>query len=151
MKPPPKGWPRISSSVHYKDPAKAIDWLCRAFGFEVQLKIEADGRIHHSELTYGEGMIMVGGEDLSSEKGRASRSPLSVGGANTQSIMVFVDDARAHCERARAAGATVTEGPEEHDYGEEYWADLSYGCKDLEGHLWWFVQRLRDPLKPKSK
>ena len=34
-KPPPKGYPRISSSLSYEDAAKAIDWLCRAFGFEV--------------------------------------------------------------------------------------------------------------------
>ena len=42
MKPTPPGWPRISSSVCYQDPAKAIDWLCNAFGFEVRLKVEGD-------------------------------------------------------------------------------------------------------------
>ena len=30
-----------------------------------------------------------------------------------------------------------------HDYGEDYWADRSYGALDPEGHLWWFSQRLR--------
>ena len=50
----------MSSSLFYKDAAKAIDWLCRAFGFEVRLKIEAEGgRIEHSELTYGEALLMV--------------------------------------------------------------------------------------------
>ena len=42
MKPTPTGWPRISSALYYDDAAKAIDWLCRAFGFEVQLKVEGD-------------------------------------------------------------------------------------------------------------
>ena len=52
MKKPPEGWPRISSAVFYDDAGKAIDWLCRAFGFEVQLKIEGEGgRIEHSELS----------------------------------------------------------------------------------------------------
>ena len=37
MKAPPKGWPRMSASVFYQDPKAAIDWLCRAFGFEVRL------------------------------------------------------------------------------------------------------------------
>ena len=47
----PKGWPRISSSLVYREAGKAIDWLCTAFGFEVQLKVEGEGGIiHHSEL-----------------------------------------------------------------------------------------------------
>ncbi|HEX4381886.1 MAG TPA: VOC family protein, partial [Myxococcales bacterium] len=64
-------------------------------------------------------------------------------GHNTQSLMVYVDDVKAHCEQARAAGARITDEPSTHDYGEEYWADLSYGCEDVGGHLWWFTQRLR--------
>src|SRR5690606_37481574 len=60
-KPAPAGWPRISSAVFYDDAARAIDWLCAAFGFEVRLKVEGDGgRIEHSELTFGDGLIMVG-------------------------------------------------------------------------------------------
>ena len=34
MKPTPAGWPRLSSSVYYDDASAAIDFLCRAFGFE---------------------------------------------------------------------------------------------------------------------
>jgi uncharacterized glyoxalase superfamily protein PhnB len=59
--------------------------------------------------------------------------------------MVFVDDADAHCARARAAGATILEPPETHDYGEEYWADRGYRVADPEGHNWWFYHRVRDP------
>ena len=43
MKPPPKDWPRISSALAYDDAATAIDWLCRAFGFKVRLKVEGEG------------------------------------------------------------------------------------------------------------
>jgi uncharacterized glyoxalase superfamily protein PhnB len=54
MKPTPTGWPRISSAVYYEDAPEAIDWLCRAFGFEVRVRIEGEGgSIEHSELTYG--------------------------------------------------------------------------------------------------
>jgi uncharacterized glyoxalase superfamily protein PhnB len=74
-----------------------------------------------------------------------SRSPQSVGGANTQNLMVYVDDAIAHCERARAAGGKIIDEPSVHDYGEDYWTDRGYECEDLEGHRWWFYQRLRDP------
>ena len=54
-----------------------------------------------------------------------------------------MDDADAHCERARAAGAAITTEPATQDYGEDYWSDRSYETRDLEGHYWWFVQRLR--------
>lgn len=148
MKQTPEGWPRISSSVFYEDAARAIEWLSRAFGFEVRLKVEGEGgRIEHSELVFGDGLIMVG-----SVGGKADRpvplpcrSPRSLGGANTQSLCVFVDDVDAHCERARAAGAKIVEGPATHDYGEDYWADRNYRAEDPEGHQWWFMQRVRGP------
>jgi uncharacterized glyoxalase superfamily protein PhnB len=145
-KAPPKGWPRISSSLFYEDAAKAIDFLCEAFGFEVRLKIEGEGgRIEHSELEYGGGLIMVG-----SVGGKSSRpdplpmtSPRAVGGLNTQALCVCVDDADAHCETARKAGAVIVEEPKTNDYGEDYWTDRTYRCTDTEGHQWWFMQRLR--------
>lgn len=144
--PPPPGWPRISSGLTYRDPARMIDWLCDAFGFEVKLKVEGeDGRIEHSELTYGDGLIMVGGERSGDERGWgvSLSSPLSVGNANTQTLMLYVDDAEAHCAQARAAGAVIVDEPQVHEYGEEYWADKSYGARDPEGHLWWISERLR--------
>ena len=60
MKPTPKGWPRLSTAIYYDDASGAIDWLCSAFGFEVRLRVEGDGgRIVHSELVYGEAVVMV--------------------------------------------------------------------------------------------
>jgi len=146
MNPTPAGWPRISSSLFYDDAATAIDWLCNAFGFEVRLKIQGDGgRIEHSELTFGDGLIMVG--NTGGRSGRATpvpcKSPRSLGGANTQALCVFVDDADAHCQRAKAAGAKIVEPPTTHDYGEDHWTDCTYRAEDLEGHTWWFMQRVR--------
>lgn len=154
MKPPPAGWPRISSALFYEDAPAAIDWLCRAFGFEVRLKIEgAGGRIEHSELSFGpDGLIMVassGGE----KEGRPERgvfvSPRSAAGKNTQSLCISVDDVDAHCEKSRAAGAQIIHEPATQDYGEDYWADRTYEARDPEGHYWWFMQRVRDP-KPRG-
>lgn len=148
MKSTPKGWPRISSSIYYRDAGKMIDWLCEAFEFEVKLKVEGDnGRIEHSELMYGDGMIMVGEERFgpASRWGVDLKSPLSLAGANTQGLMLYVDDVDAHCAQARAAGATIVDEPAMHDYGVEYWADKSYGALDPEGHFWWFTERVRDP------
>jgi uncharacterized glyoxalase superfamily protein PhnB len=147
VKPPPRGWPRISSALFYDDAAAAIDWLCRTFGFEVRLKVEGEcGRIEHSELVFGDGLIMVG--SLGEKPGRPTahtKSSRSVGGANTQCLCVCVDDVDAHCEWARSAGARIVTEPATHDYGEEYWSDRTYQAEDLEGHHWWFMQRVREP------
>ena len=72
MKQPPAGWPRISSSLFYDDAAAAIDWLVRAFDFRLRLRIEGEGgRIEHSELTYGDGLIMVGEARRGAARSRA--------------------------------------------------------------------------------
>jgi uncharacterized glyoxalase superfamily protein PhnB len=145
MKPTPAGWPRISPGIYYRDASRMIDWLCEAYGFEVRLKVEGEGgSIVHSELTLGDGLIMVG-ESLGDKARRFEttiQSPLDAG-CNTQNLMVYVDDADAHCAHARAAGARIVAEPELHDYGDDYWADRSYGAIDPEGHLWWFTQRIR--------
>jgi len=140
----PQGWPRISSALYYEDPARAIEWLCKAFGFELRLKVEGEGgRIEHSELTYGEGVIMVAGEKPEKPEFGYIKPPGKAGGANTQNLMVYVDDIDAHFAQARAAGATIDSEPKTHDYGDEYWADRSYGAQDIGGHHWWFSQRVR--------
>jgi uncharacterized glyoxalase superfamily protein PhnB len=142
MKPTPPGWPRISSALYYDDPRAAIDWLCKAFGFEVRLLVEGDGgRIEHSELSFGDALVMVSGTDKS-DRFPYMRSPRQVGGANTQNMMVYVDDVEAHCRHAREAGATIVSEPETHDYGPEYWTDRGYACQDPGGHHWWFYERL---------
>jgi uncharacterized glyoxalase superfamily protein PhnB len=143
MKPAPKGWPRLSAAIYYDDARAAIDWLVKAFGFEVRLLVEGyGGKIEHSELLYGEALVMIAGyEKLEKYAGRAT--PSMVGGLNTMNLMIFVDDADAHMARARAAGATILEEPKVSDYGEEYWSDKTYYCRDPGGHHWWFCQRLR--------
>ena len=139
MKPSPEGWPRISASIFYDDPMRAIEWLCNAFGFEVRLIVEnGEGELTHSELMYGEGVVMVGkaGKGL-----QQTKSPRAASG-NTQQLMVYVDDVEAHCKRAREQGAKINQELMVTDYGSEYWSDRAYGAEDLEGHRWWFTERL---------
>jgi uncharacterized glyoxalase superfamily protein PhnB len=145
--PPPRDWPRLSSAVFYDDAAAAIDWLTRVFGFDVRVRVDGpDGRVIHSQLTFGEGMVMVGQVGLQGGANHSGvrRSPRGVDGANTQSLLIFVDDVDAHCEQVRAAGGTVLIEPETQDYGPDYWSDRTYLAEDLEGHQWWFSQRLRE-------
>jgi uncharacterized glyoxalase superfamily protein PhnB len=151
MKPTPKGWPRLSAAVFYEDAPRAIDWLCRAFGFEVQLRVDGEGgRVAHSQLTVGDdasgvGLVMVASlnRDLGRPGDGLRASPREVAGKVTTSLMLYVDDVDAHADRARAAGATIAVPPTTTDYGADYWADRGYEAVDPEGHRWWFTQRIR--------
>ena len=146
MKPTPEGWPRISTSLYYEDAPAAIDWLCKAFGFEVRIRVEGEGgRIEHSELTYGGGVVMVSGGRPESEVN--GRPPRAVGGANTQNLFVYVDDIDAHFAQAVASGAVIVKPVSVSDYGEEHWSDRGYGARDCGDHHWWFAQRMRTAAK----
>jgi uncharacterized glyoxalase superfamily protein PhnB len=143
-KAPPSGWPRISASVYYEDPKRAIDFLVAAFGFEVQVKHEEDGVVVHSQLVVPGGLVMVGGLRSAGHSGDAwRRSPRQIGGGNTQALFIYVDDADAHAARARAAGATIVSEPFTVDYGKEWWSDRGYQAADLEDHHWHFAHRVR--------
>src|SRR5215472_1327566 len=66
--------------MRYRDASKAIDWLCQAFGFEKHLVVPEEGnRIAHAQLTYGNGMIMLGSVH-DNEFGRMMRQPNEIGG-----------------------------------------------------------------------
>jgi uncharacterized glyoxalase superfamily protein PhnB len=65
------------------------------------------------------------------------RSPLTLGGANSQQLEVAVTDADAHCRRAREAGAIIVMEP-----GDQFYGARSYRALDPEGHEWSFSQPL---------
>lgn len=123
----------IIPSLRYRDAPAAIEWLCRAFGFEKHA-VYADGEIvHHAQLTYGPGMIMLGSVDNASDWGKRIVQPDEIGGRETQACSVVVSDADEHYARARAAGAEIVVDIADQDYGGR-----AYTCRDLEGRLWWF-------------
>jgi uncharacterized glyoxalase superfamily protein PhnB len=119
---------RMSSALFYQDPRAAIDWLQKAFGLELTMLLEdGDGGVAHSQLTFGDSVVMVGAEWTQDHK-----SPKSIGGKNTQTVSIQIDDdIDAHCARARAAGAEIHAEPETQFYG-----DRTYRCRDPEGHIW---------------
>lgn len=123
----------IIPSLRYRDAVSAIDWLCRAFGFEKHA-VYADGNtVHHAQLTFGNGMIMLGSADNASEWGKRFAQPDEIGGRETQCACVIVTDADAHYAHAKAAGAVIVGELEAKDYGGK-----GYSCRDPEGHMWWF-------------
>ena len=123
----------IVPSLRYRDAPAAIDWLCKAFGFEQHLVVPGEaGTIAHAQLVFGNGMIMLGSardDDL----GRLQRPLDAPDSPVSESAYVIVSDVDAHHARAAAAGATVVMAPADQDYGGRL-----YACRDPEGNLWHF-------------
>src|SRR5262245_9848138 len=122
----------VIPALQYKDAKAAIEFLCRAFGFEKKAVYEdKDGSVAHAELTHGNGMIMLGSAK-DTEYGKLLKRPADAGGV-TMSVYIIVDDVDAHFARAKAAGAAIAREPVTQDYGGR-----DYTCKDPEGHVWSF-------------
>jgi uncharacterized glyoxalase superfamily protein PhnB len=65
----------VIPSLRYRDALAMIDWLCKAFGFEKHA-VYADGNtVHHAQLTFGHGMIMLGSVDNDSAWGQRIVQP----------------------------------------------------------------------------
>ena len=124
----------VIPTMRYRDAPAAIEWLCRAFGFEKHLVVpgEEEGTIAHAQLRFGNGMIMLGSA-RDDEFGKLIKPPRDLGDVGTQSAYVIVEDANAHYARAVAAGAEIVVEIKDEDYGGR-----GYACKDPEGHLWNF-------------
>jgi uncharacterized glyoxalase superfamily protein PhnB len=61
----------------------------------------------------------------------AAGKPATRGGG--AGIYVVVEDADAHCARARAAGAEIVDDVHDTDYGSR-----DYSARDPEGNMWYF-------------
>jgi predicted enzyme related to lactoylglutathione lyase len=117
----------------YEDVAKAIEWLCGAFGFTERLRTppEPDGTIHHAQLAVGQGAVVL-----------TSRPPVKR--EFIDSLLVHVDDVDAHCERARQFGARIVMLPGTKEFGER-----QYAAEDFAGNRWGFSQSVAD-VDPKD-
>ena len=105
----------------YEDAVAASEWLCRAFGFSVRLRIGT----HRVQLVLGDGAMVA-------TDGGAH-------GSEGHSVLVRVEDVDEHCKRAIAAGARVSSPPADYPYGER-----QYSAVDVGGHHWTFSESIAD-------
>ena len=131
---PPENMPRITPYLHYRDPGAAIEWLGKAFGLQARFSLpDKEGRIMHAEMSFKDGLVMLG-----PAMPQHGKSPLDLGGIS-QGVYVYVDDVDAHFRRAKEAGAKIEMAPE-----TMFWGDRVYSAFDLEGHSWSFAQHVKD-------
>lgn len=109
----------IIPELPYSDVRKAVDWLCRSFGFTERLRIGN----HRAQLTFGTGSIIVT---------QSMDSPAA-------SVMVRVDNIDDHYAQAVQSGVHIISPPTDYPYGER-----QYTAQDLGGHRWIFSQSIED-------
>jgi uncharacterized glyoxalase superfamily protein PhnB len=134
MSRPKKTTSTVIPGLRYHDAPAAIEWLCRAFGFEKQLVVPGEGgTIAHAQLRFGNGMIMLGSAGRhGGGYDELVKTPREAGVA-TQGTYVIVDDPDAHYRDAVAAGAEIVLDIVDQDYGGR-----GYTCRDPEGNVWSF-------------
>ena len=125
--------PTITPGLLYHDAPKAIEWLCRVFGFQQRLVVPGEqGTVAHAHLTLGNGGIM-----LSSAEGyphpNMCKSPRQLGGTGSAEIIVYVADPDTHYKHAVSEGAEILIPVETKPCGGR-----GYACKDPEGYVWAF-------------
>ena len=109
-----------------------IEWLVKTFGFEKQaVYANQNGVVMHAQLSFGNGMVMVGSVNNGTPSSTLLKQPDEIGGAETQTPYLVVSEIDGVYTRAKAAGAKMLMDLEEKDYGGQ-----SFTCSDPEGHVW---------------
>lgn len=120
----------IHPCLAYEDATTAIDWLCRAFGFTKRFVVPGtNGRVEHSELSLGTGVVMVSSPKLDMQW----VSPRDPKGGVSHTLSVCVENPDAHFEHAVLAGARIISPLKTEEYGAR-----GYLAEDPEGHRWYF-------------
>ncbi len=112
--------------LRYPDPGVAAEWLGKAFGFTVRLRIAN----HRIQMRAGEGCFTIGEGNIVPN--------------HSSAVQVRIENALSHCERARIAGAKILTEPKDQMYGER-----QYEAEDFYGHRWNFTETIAD-VEPES-
>jgi uncharacterized glyoxalase superfamily protein PhnB len=122
--------PNIFPALRYREADAALEFLKAAFGAEEKdVFRDDDGVIHHAELRFGAGIVMLGQYSDAGFFGGEPPRPL----ASTVSLYLVVADPDEHYRRASSAGARIVRELADQPYGSR-----EYSARDLEGNLWSF-------------
>ena len=128
---PPPGYETVSPYLLYEDADRAVAFLSEAFGFvERRAAIGAAGRGHHELILGDDGLVMLG------QMGPDFRGPRSLGIDAHSMVHVYVDDVESIHQRAKTAGADIT------DLEVAPVGDKRFTATDPEGQVWVFAQRI---------
>src|SRR5262249_36201221 len=118
---------RLLPRLTYDDAPAAIEFLCRAFGFEERARFAPGGKVVYAEMALDGQVVFAVGTSHESVL-----SPRRLDGSSVE-LFCYVDDVDTHFERAKASGASIVSPLE-----DKFWGDRSYAAVDCEGHRWTF-------------
>jgi len=116
----------VIPELGYPDVTVAADWLSRAFGFTVRLRIAN----HRIQMNVGDGAVVL--------------VEASHAADHAHGMMVRVPNVTAHHGQAAKAGAKILSPPTDYPYGER-----QYTAQDPAGHRWKFSESIAD-VAPES-
>ena len=123
----------LSPVFRYQNIDQGAKWLSEAFGFETEkVATDSDGRTNYVSLKLGDNIVLLGRRD-SAAFDRLMVQPNDIGGMNTQSCYISVEDIDKHYARVKDYGAKIEIAPEADGQGGKF-----YACRDSENHLWTF-------------
>ncbi|AGZ44518.1 VOC family protein [Actinoplanes friuliensis] len=129
--PPPQVWPTLRA----RDARALIKFLVDAFGFTETAVYGEGDHVAHAELAWPlGGGIMLGSHRDDPDDAWALRP-------GTFGAYVVTDDPDGLHDRAVKAGATITKGLAETDYGSR-----DFAARDPEGNLWSFGTYRGEPV-----
>ena len=135
VQPIPAGYPRVTPYLSVDGGAAAIDFYVQVLGATESVRMAGpEGKIGHAELKIGDSLIMLA--DAFAEMG--GQSPGSLGGTPV-TLMVYVEDVDAVCDKAVAAGATM-----ERDVDVQFYGDRAGQFVDPFGHKWFIATHVED-------
>jgi len=125
----------VIPGLYYRNAKEMIEWLCETFGFEKQLVIAGpNDSVMHSQLTFGNGMVMVGSVHSGTPGSTLIRHPYEIKQAETRMLSLIVSDCAELHTKAKAAGAQIISELEKKQFGGE-----AFTCSDPEGYMWQFT------------
>ena len=125
----------ILTPILYYEKLETLDWLVKAFGFEmIEKHTSPDGGIMHAEIKVGEDCLIMCGSPM---PGMGINTPAKLKGVN-QSLNIQVQDVDRHFRKAKAAKADILSAPQ-NGYGFR-----RYQARDPEGHMWFFATPLEE-------
>jgi uncharacterized glyoxalase superfamily protein PhnB len=126
----------IYVTLRYDDARAAIAYLTSTLGFvEQHVSTADDGTVAHAELSFGDGVIMVGTRS-------GTPDTFDTGRAVVYLALDAPEAVDAHHDRAVAAGAGVVQELVDQPYGSR-----EYAVRDPEGNIW-SIGSYRPQVKP---
>ena len=142
VKPIPDNYPQIGVTLRIGGANEALQYYTHVFGGKVRMRLDMpDGRIGHSEVKIGRGLIMV--SDEYPEMNMVG--PITIGQTSV-TLQIYVKDVDATLALAAKAGGKILRPAT-----NEFYGDRSAMLEDPFGYVWMIQTHIEDVSKAEMK